>query len=126
MLVERLPELVDLQVRLPRYGLRFKPWEEWKGNTRNPERWDSYNKVKHERNKWFGWLAGSRTLIVGHVATCCALAYYLNGKILEELIQADFEWRPGWEYAIARDFTDRPRQREKTVLTLRNWPTRGL
>lgn len=41
---------------------------------------------------------GTRVLVIGHVATRWALEHYLNGVPLEDLIEAGFDWRPGWEY----------------------------
>jgi broad specificity phosphatase PhoE len=43
---------------------------------------------------------GTRVLIIGHVATRWALDHYLAGRRLEDLIEADFEWRDGWEYTL--------------------------
>jgi broad specificity phosphatase PhoE len=43
---------------------------------------------------------GTRVLLIGHVATRWALEHYLNGAPLENLIKADFHWRPGWEYLM--------------------------
>jgi alpha-ribazole phosphatase/probable phosphoglycerate mutase len=44
--------------------------------------------------------SGHRILVVGHVATRWALDHFLNGERLEHLIEADFAWRPGWEYQL--------------------------
>jgi 2,3-bisphosphoglycerate-dependent phosphoglycerate mutase len=44
--------------------------------------------------------AGARVLVVGHVATHVALDHRLHGTSLEELLAADFDWRPGWEYEL--------------------------
>jgi 2,3-bisphosphoglycerate-dependent phosphoglycerate mutase len=41
---------------------------------------------------------GSRILVIGHVATRWGCEHYLNGASLENLIEAEFIWRPGWEY----------------------------
>jgi hypothetical protein len=46
------PELPEVRIQIPRYGLSFSPWENWAGN-RNPDWWRSYNNVKHERNTYF-------------------------------------------------------------------------
>jgi 2,3-bisphosphoglycerate-dependent phosphoglycerate mutase len=43
---------------------------------------------------------GQRVLVVGHVATRWGLDYWLNGKPLEELADADFAWQEGWEYHL--------------------------
>jgi hypothetical protein len=47
-----MPNLPDAEVFLPRYGLSFNPWQNWRG-TQNPQWWRAYNKVKHERNTHF-------------------------------------------------------------------------
>jgi 2,3-bisphosphoglycerate-dependent phosphoglycerate mutase len=39
-----------------------------------------------------------RILVIGHVATRWALDHMINGDTLEDLINADFDWREGWEY----------------------------
>jgi broad specificity phosphatase PhoE len=41
---------------------------------------------------------GSRVLVIGHVAPQWAFEHYLNGVPLEDLIEAEFNWRKGWEY----------------------------
>ena len=43
---------------------------------------------------------GGRVLVVGHVATRWAFEYYLNHVALEDLIEADFAWRAGWDYFL--------------------------
>jgi broad specificity phosphatase PhoE len=43
---------------------------------------------------------GQRVLIVGHVATRWGLDHFINGTALEDLIDADFDWQPGWEYRL--------------------------
>jgi len=48
-----------------------------------------------------GRWAGQRVLIIGHVATRWALDHELDGVPLEELVEADFGWREGWEYRKA-------------------------
>jgi broad specificity phosphatase PhoE len=43
---------------------------------------------------------GSRVLVVGHVATRWAFEHHLNHVSLESLVEAEFIWRPGWEYVL--------------------------
>jgi broad specificity phosphatase PhoE len=43
---------------------------------------------------------GSRILIIGHVATRWGLEHHLKGTSIEDLINADFAWREGWEYEL--------------------------
>jgi alpha-ribazole phosphatase/probable phosphoglycerate mutase len=41
-----------------------------------------------------------RVLVIGHVATRWAFDHRLRGSALEDLIEADFDWREGWEYLL--------------------------
>jgi broad specificity phosphatase PhoE len=45
--------------------------------------------------------AGARVLVIGHVATRWAFDHFLNGIPLEDLVVADFQWQPGWDYRLA-------------------------
>jgi hypothetical protein len=40
-------------------------------------------------------------LVIGHVATRWGLEIALLGTPLEDLINRDYDWQPGWEY-VAR------------------------
>lgn len=46
--------------------------------------------------------ARARILIIGHVATRWACEHYLNRVAVEELVDAEFVWREGWEYRMQR------------------------
>ncbi len=43
---------------------------------------------------------GLRLLVIGHVATRWAFEHLVDGVALEQLAQAEFGWREGWEYHI--------------------------
>jgi alpha-ribazole phosphatase/probable phosphoglycerate mutase len=47
---------------------------------------------------------GRRLLLIGHSATRWALDALINHERLEDLVDAPFNWRPGWEYAIPKSF----------------------
>ncbi len=47
-----LPEFIDEEIRIDRFGLSYKPWDHWNGDE-NPNWWRSYNNVKHQRNSHF-------------------------------------------------------------------------
>lgn len=49
---EHLPPIIEQKVVSDRYGLNLSPWSNWK-NDNNPDWWQSYNKVKHERSIHF-------------------------------------------------------------------------
>jgi 2,3-bisphosphoglycerate-dependent phosphoglycerate mutase len=44
--------------------------------------------------------SNTRILVIGHVATRWGLEHLLNGVALENLVLADFDWRPGWQYYL--------------------------
>lgn len=44
--------------------------------------------------------SGRRVLVIGHVATRWAFDHLIGGTPLEELVEADFGWREGWEYRL--------------------------
>jgi broad specificity phosphatase PhoE len=46
-------------------------------------------------------LEGRRVLVIAHSAQRWALRHLLEGMPLEELVDAPFEWREGWEYRLA-------------------------
>jgi broad specificity phosphatase PhoE len=43
---------------------------------------------------------GSRLLVVGHGATLRGLEHHINGKPLESIGSAPFEWQEGWEFRV--------------------------
>ena len=43
---------------------------------------------------------GARVLVIGHVATRWAFDHLIDGRSLDSLIDADFDWREGWEYRL--------------------------
>ena len=54
VLLTKLPEIPTTEVFIGRYGLSFKPWDNWSLTTNNnPVWWSDYNKVKHQRDTYF-------------------------------------------------------------------------
>jgi alpha-ribazole phosphatase/probable phosphoglycerate mutase len=39
-------------------------------------------------------------VVIGHVATRWALDHRAFARPLEELAAEEFDWQPGWEYAL--------------------------
>lgn len=52
ILLGRLPNLPNVEVFVPRFGITLKPWDNW-NRPNNPDWWRSYNNVKHERDLYF-------------------------------------------------------------------------
>jgi len=50
---EKLPELINESIFINRYGISVQPWINWHEDESSPNWWKSYNKVKHERDKYF-------------------------------------------------------------------------
>ncbi|MGP3955969.1 histidine phosphatase family protein [Nonomuraea sp. 3N208] len=49
-----------------------------------------------------------RILVVAHSATRWALQHLLEGTPLKDLIDAPFDWRPGWTFNLPTGWGDRP------------------
>ena len=47
-----------------------------------------------------GACAGGGLLLIGHTATRWALDHLLDGRTLEQVVTAPFDWREGWEYDL--------------------------
>lgn len=43
---------------------------------------------------------GATVVIIGHVSTRWALERYVYGRTLDELINEEFAWQPGWSYMV--------------------------
>jgi hypothetical protein len=52
IITKHLPELKKEKVYISRFGISFVPWKNWSKDL-NPFWWNSYNKVKHQRNDRF-------------------------------------------------------------------------
>jgi alpha-ribazole phosphatase/probable phosphoglycerate mutase len=44
---------------------------------------------------------GTRVLLIGHTATRFALDHFVERVPVEDLVDRDFHWRPGWEYRLS-------------------------
>ncbi|MEU4836086.1 histidine phosphatase family protein [Streptosporangium sp. NPDC023615] len=68
----------------------------------------SYRQVVEQTRAFLGDLVaaweGRRVLVVSHSANRWALDHLLCGRGLEELVDAPFAWREGWEYTVPADF----------------------
>jgi len=45
-----ISEINEIVVKIPRYGLTFQPWEQWRFPNTSPSWWKAHTDVKHERN----------------------------------------------------------------------------
>lgn len=52
-----------------------------------------------------GWACeGKQVLIIAHSANRWALDCLLNGRALEDLVDAPFDWQDGWRYVLPSNF----------------------
>lgn len=69
---------------------------------------ESYRDVVGRTREFLGEVAasygGRRVLLIGHSAQRFALDHLLHGVPLEELVDAPFAWREGWEYVLPETF----------------------
>jgi broad specificity phosphatase PhoE len=52
--------------------------------------------LKDVKDQW----DGARVLVIAHSANRWALEHLLNGAPLEDLVEAPFNWQPGWTYMV--------------------------
>jgi hypothetical protein len=71
---ERLAGFIDETVHVFRFKLRLHPWADWKTEV-SPDWWWSYNKVKHERSKYF-CEANLRNVLNAMAALLVAVHYF--------------------------------------------------
>ncbi|WP_344212185.1 histidine phosphatase family protein [Kribbella sancticallisti] len=104
-----VPHLVDWRLRECNYGeLNGTP----AAGLAPRDRWidqpypggQSYREVLELTRSWLDdvkrWYGERRLLVVAHSANRWALQHLLTDVPLEELVDAPFDWRPGWVYEI--------------------------
>lgn len=85
----RFPQFHNVNVIIPFYNLSFLPWDAFKDNV-NPEWWQQYNNVKHERNISFE-KANLKNVLLS-MAGLMVLLVYLYGR--ESVISLDATYEP--------------------------------
>lgn len=102
------PLLVDPRLRECDYGLlngapRLVISSRWRFHLDVPhfegETWrDAVERVTSSLVDLIDAHRGTSILVVGHRATWLALETLLGGRRLEDVVDHDVPWRPGWEY----------------------------
>jgi hypothetical protein len=78
-LSQRYPNLHSLEVSLPRYDLKSRPWANWGANPpSSPDWWKAYNKVKHDRTANLD--CASQINALDGLCGLLLLNLYLNGN----------------------------------------------
>ena len=98
ILAPKFPKLCNMKIRIPRYGLEIIPWDNWQKNE-TPDWWKAYNKVKHERDKYFR-LAKLQYTVAAITGLYAATIYLYqeeaeNGSLvpLPKLLTPPEDWR---------------------------------
>ncbi len=115
-----IPVLLDWRLRECDYGeLNARPLTEHAGHRRRflDEPYPGGESWRQAVLRVGGFLedlpsrwAGKRVLVIGHVATRWGLDHYLARVALNELVDADFNWRQGWEYTLTSTTARRVRE----------------
>ncbi len=103
-----IPTLADWRLRECDYGARNGTPVEWFSGRRGEhidhpypggESWS--DAVRHVGRfledldlRW----RDERILVIGHTATRWAFDHLIDGKPLQDVVDADFDWQEGWEY----------------------------
>lgn len=78
------PQMTSAVVEIPRFGLTFTPWKQWKADP-SPRWWRAYNNVKHHRHTHFPEASLEHTLNAVAGLFVLLLFYYRsegqNGKL---------------------------------------------
>lgn len=78
VILGRYSNLINVEISIPRYELKIKPWDGWSNNS-SPDWWQSYNKIKHDRTAHF-----SRANLINSVKSVSGLLllllYYYKAK----------------------------------------------
>lgn len=53
ILMNAAPQLPDVKVHMPRYGMVFQPWSCWRVAEKSPDWWSANNAIKHDRANEF-------------------------------------------------------------------------
>ena len=78
VLLHAVPMLPDALVEMPRFGMTFRPWENWNHPKIPPDWWQGNNKVKHQRHTHFD--RASLKNVLNAVAALLVLLLLLHSK----------------------------------------------
>jgi len=85
-----LNSFIDEEVVINRYGLSYKPWENWHGH-QNPDWWRSYNNVKHQRNQYYPEANLQNTINAVGALLVAIVYYYKRSFSIEAGYEIDFK-----------------------------------
>jgi hypothetical protein len=86
---QHLPIFINEEICIDRFGLSYKPWDNWNG-AQNPNWWRSYNNVKHQRNNHFNEANLQNTINAVGALLLTVVYYYKYAFMNETGSQIDF------------------------------------
>ena len=94
-IVRAFPMIPRFEVLAPRYGLRLKPWVNWRRPNNPPYWWTAYNKTKHQRHTEYhrACLKNVLNAVSGLFVVCLYL--YRDKAEQSQLIPSPIVLRPG-------------------------------
>lgn len=105
-----IPVIVDARLRECNYGaLNGMPVERLRAERRKRindafPQGESYKQVVTRTADFLSDLLATRdgqtVILISHSANRWALDHLIHGLPLEELVDADFNWQPGWDYVL--------------------------
>ena len=75
IVISKYPTFVNFTTHIPRFNMLLKPWNTW-SDTSSPVWWTGYNKIKHERDKFFEKANLENTIMAVAGLLCGILHYY--------------------------------------------------
>lgn len=75
IITSKYPNFILYKMLIPRYKICLQPWKDW-SETKSPNWWSKgYNKIKHERDKYF-WEANLYNALNAVGGLLCGILYY--------------------------------------------------
>ena len=107
----KYPNFTLFEIYTPRFKILLRPWKDWSA-TKSPEWWSkAYNKIKHERDKFFKEANLINTLNAVAGLLCVILYYYkecfdgvdgIDNRYAPTLFvpsnQGEYSWSGAWHY----------------------------
>lgn len=101
----KIPNIIEFEAGLPRWGLKLTPWINWKDN-KVPEWWTACNKVKHHRDEHYHQANLKNTINAVAALYVINLYFYKEQAESGELLPIPLLFRPSDEYSDGSTFND--------------------
>jgi hypothetical protein len=85
ILHSNIKPLHELEILIPRYDLSFTPWDSWVSD-KNPDWWKLYNKIKHQRDKFYKE-ANLKNALLSVSGLFCLVLYSYHEEARDNVLQ---------------------------------------